>query len=638
MQELERENEDAASALRGRTNDQDRVRDLEGQLRSHQQRYEDQTGQLRMVQRDFDSLQQRHQQVQREQQNGLSLSNGSAGDVTRLRQDLDAAEDLANELRGEVGSLVDELRQVNERCEDLQVELDREKSDKAEKEREAREWKDKWQSAKTELRNIKGESSIPSEIAKLLRAHRSQPVLTATSQLFTSSINVERDYMPASSDGLINDTSIAAFQTSIDDLLQAARSKEPTSVISHARLVVSAVEKIDQDVQAISPSRYNSLSLQDQDIVNSLKAKINATLSNLMTASKNHATSFGVSPVSLLDAAASHLASTVVELVRILKIRRANGAPSRSGSLDPTSATSSRFQREPMPSLPEDSASYLPSSPPSQSRDQPPSSLPAKANGYVSGGVSSLVSTGTAGMRNALEAMGIASSSASRSSLEKDRESINEPPRPHHQEEAIASPQSDYGMQLHHQQQQQQQPPSFNSYQQQDSYGSSSSYRSPGEDHQQQQQNQFNHYDQGQPQQYRQDSYDGQSQQQQYGGNENRYSEQMDGQQYGSPGLGGNERNIDELKVSQEIPLCLDERTGLILLSMSMSSLTLRTKLKLSSTRFNPSSRRFDPVLKVNNSTRTLPKSSRSFPLSSPSRKTPSPLLTRGKEIQSWPI
>lgn len=91
-----------------------------------------------MVQRDYDSLNQRHQQVQREQQNGSSLNvNGAGGDVTRLRQDLDAAEDLANELRGEVGSLVDELRMVNERCEDLQVELDREKSEKAEKERES---------------------------------------------------------------------------------------------------------------------------------------------------------------------------------------------------------------------------------------------------------------------------------------------------------------------------------------------------------------------------------------------------------------------------------------------------------------------------------------------------------------------
>ncbi|GAA5908347.1 uncharacterized protein JCM6883_004358 [Sporobolomyces salmoneus] len=537
VQELERENEDAVTALRGRNNtEQERLREFEGQLRNQQQRYDDQTSQLRMVQRDFDSLQQRHQQVQRErdqhQQSLLANGRGGTGgeeEMERMRQDLGAAEDLANELRGEVSSLVDELRQVNERCEDLQLELDKERRDKEEKEREARDWKEKWQSAKTELRNIK-----------------------ATSQLFTSTINVERDYMPASSDGLINDTSIAAFQTSIDDLLEAARSKEPSSVISHARQVVSAVEKIDLDVQAISPSRYNSLSLQDQDIVNSLKAKINATLSNLMTASKNHATSFGVSPVSLLDAAASHLASTIVELVRILKIRRTTGQPTRSGSLDPSTTSSSRFNnREPMPSLAEDSSYHRTapsssslSSPPTQTREVPSSlstSPPTatKSNGYVSGGVSSLVSSSTAGVRNALEAMGIASSSsaASRSSLEKDRDSssIPEPPQRRYDEQPISSPQSDYGAQSQ---------PGYNSFQQSNSYGSSQYNDQSSANNNEDQR--FNQY--GQAEQYRsRDSYDDQRQQHQYDG----YSQQQQGndmQDYGSPGMRGHETNVDELK------------------------------------------------------------------------------------------
>lgn len=387
---------------------------------------------------------------------------------------------------------------------------------------------------------------------------------TATSQLFTSSINVERDYMPASSDGLINDTSIAAFQTSIDDLLEAARSKEPTSVISHARLVVSAVEKIDHDVQAISPSRFNSLSLQDQDIVNSLKAKINATLSNLMTASKNHATSFGVSPVSLLDAAASHLASTVVELVRILKIRRTSasgGHPSRAGSLDPSSASSARFTRDPLPPLHEDSASSYrhPSvSPPVQTRELPSATsppAPPKSNGYVSGGVSSLVSSSTAGMRNALEAMGIASSSASRSSLEKDRDSIPEPPSAAtttraYEEEPISSPQSDYGGM-----QQQQQYNSFQQQQQPNSRGAP--FQSSNDDQR------FNQYDQsvGQ-QQYRQDGYEEQRGQQYGGASENGYSGQANGgmdQEYGSPDVRGSETNVDELKVSCPLKFVLSK-------------------------------------------------------------------------------
>ncbi|GAA5958498.1 hypothetical protein JCM3765_007896 [Sporobolomyces pararoseus] len=542
VSELERENQDAASALRGRNNAQndfnvqeERVRDLEGQVRNHQQRFEDQTSQLRMVQRDFDLLQQRHEQVQRDLKSGGGGSRGNgmdAEEVERMRRELESAEELANELRGEVGSLVDELRQVNERCEDLQLELDKERREKEDKEREAREWKEKWQSAKTELRNIK-----------------------ATSQLFTSSINVERNFMPASSDGLINDTSISAFQTSIDDLLEAARSKEPTSVISHARQVVSAVEKIDHDVQAISPSRYNSLSLQDQDIVNSLKAKINATLSNLMTASKNHATSFGVSPVSLLDAAASHLASTIVELVRILKIRRTSSNGGGGGSLHPSSSSASnRFNREPMPPLPENSSSsassYHPaaSSPPNQSRDistaatSPPRNSTSKSNGYVSGGVSSLVSSSTAGMRNALEAMGIASSSASRSSLEKDKDSIPEPSTstsrpPYSQQQhssdenhSVSSPQSDYG----HQQQQSSQ---FNSFQQQ-SNPYENQYQSSQEDQR------FNQF--GQNEQYQQqNNYDREQQQQQYGETENNLYN-GGAQDYGSPSL--RETNVDELK------------------------------------------------------------------------------------------
>jgi hypothetical protein len=517
ISELERENQDAASALRGRndsttTNNEqqhgEKVRYLETRLQETEQSFKDQTSQLRMVQRDLDTLQQQQQQ--------RSVGSGSNNEEERrLRNELESAEDLANELRNELSSLVDELRMVNERCEDLQTELDKERRDKESKERETVEWKEKWQRVKTELRNLK-----------------------ATSQLFTSSSNHERlgtgtgDFMPASPDGLIQDSSISTFQTSIDDLLESARSKEPSSVILQARKVVSAVEKIDKDVQAIPSSRYNQFSLQDQDLINSLKAKINATLSNLMTASKNHATSFGVSPVSLLDAAASHLACTIVELVRILKIRKSSSSfePSSSSTTTTTMATtssSSRFNREPpMPPLPEDSSSsstsiHSYSSPRSnQSRDLPPTNTTSST---ISGGVSSLVSSSTAGMRNALEAMGIASSSRdSRSTIEgtsggeKDRESGQ-------RQEEINSPQSDY--------QQSQQ------FQRGNSFYSSTSQNN--DDDQQQQRQRYDQYGSNrgevEPQQY---------QPQNNGYDDRGYSNDI--QDYGSP----REANIDELRVS----------------------------------------------------------------------------------------
>ncbi|GAA5993547.1 hypothetical protein JCM11641_002865 [Rhodosporidiobolus odoratus] len=398
--ELERENEDAASALRGRGEQEDRLKDAEREVSRAKERYDDQTAQVRSLQRENDNLRA---------SSSRSAPSSSGGNDPYLRTRLSEAEELANELRGEVSSLVDELRQVNERCDELQVEVDREREERERAEKEAGDWKSKWQSAKMELRNIK-----------------------ATSQLFSSSISVDADYMPASSDGLIQDTSVAAFQTSIDDLLQAARSKEPSSVLPAARAVVSACEKLDNDIQGISYSRLASLTHSDQDLVNSLKGKVNATLSNLMTASKNHAMSFGVSPVSLLDAAASHLAATVVELVRILKIRRTAGGGAGRSSLDPSSAfgvsrngSSRGFGHEPMPPLPEQHQSSnvdrLPSpdvGPALPEKEQYPGvqlrnkdgEKKEKSPGYLSGGMSSLLGGGAGSVSKALEAMGISSS------------------------------------------------------------------------------------------------------------------------------------------------------------------------------------------------------------------------------------
>lgn len=65
---------------------------------------------------------------------------------------------------------------------------------------------------------------------------------------------------------------------------------------------------------------------QDRIALQSLKARCNATLSNLITAAKTHAASQGLSPVSLLDAAASHLTATAVDMIKLLKIRKASSS------------------------------------------------------------------------------------------------------------------------------------------------------------------------------------------------------------------------------------------------------------------------------------------------------------------------
>ena len=84
--------------------------------------------------------------------------------------------------------------------------------------------------------------------------------------------------------------------------------------------VVNAVTTILDDVR--SHTRRHS----DPEGLRALEERVEATLSNLVTATKTHATSSGLSPVSLLDAAASHVSAAVTELGRVVLLRRASKA------------------------------------------------------------------------------------------------------------------------------------------------------------------------------------------------------------------------------------------------------------------------------------------------------------------------
>ena len=145
--------------------------------------------------------------------------------------------------------------------------------------------------------------------------------------------------MPTSPDGAILDTNVTAFQSSIDDLLIGGRSNAPSSVIIATKQVINAVARIDDDVQSFeSRGGIDHFSEDERDRLNALKSKCNATLSNLTTAARNHATGQGLSPVSLLDAAASHLTVTIIDLVRMVGMRKGStssdgtsGSQNRSG-------------------------------------------------------------------------------------------------------------------------------------------------------------------------------------------------------------------------------------------------------------------------------------------------------------------
>lgn len=80
-----------------------------------------------------------------------------------------------------------------------------------------------------------------------------------------------------------------------------------------------AISEISEDVRAFE--REPNFHVDSSKLEN-LKHQSSSTLNNLMTAARSHATSSGLSPIGLIDAAAGHVSVNVVELIKLLKIRK----------------------------------------------------------------------------------------------------------------------------------------------------------------------------------------------------------------------------------------------------------------------------------------------------------------------------
>jgi hypothetical protein len=178
-------------------------------------------------------------------------------------------------------------------------------------ETELKDWKSRYARAKTQLRNLKASSM-------------------GLSQLVVSDLgSYTRDSTFTSPDGLVKDVHVTKFQLSIDELLQTARRANSEQTLESMRHVVKCVRAITGDIDNTSLSQVQSpgSSISGDIMANperqqaKLKSRVSATANTLITATKNHAASGGLSPVSLLDAAACHLSTAVVELVKHVKVR-----------------------------------------------------------------------------------------------------------------------------------------------------------------------------------------------------------------------------------------------------------------------------------------------------------------------------
>ncbi|KAG6094737.1 hypothetical protein E4U30_003084 [Claviceps sp. LM220 group G6] len=253
-----------------------------------------------------------------------------------LRQSLSEQNRVTEEVRRKAQEDLDEMRLLTQRSNAIQLKQ-KELEDTIETlEGECHTWRNRYARAKTLQSGLRASmQGIPLEqdAAQCVR---------------------EKDFLD--SNGAIKDVNVTKFQLSIDELLQTARREAPEKVIESMKRVVVSVRRITRELDASTRSDDTKL-VQQQG---KLKARVSSTANGFITASKNFAAGAGLSPISLLDAAASNLSASIIDLVRVVKVR-----PTPPGELE---------QDDDDAVTPLDSPSFF--SPRSNARDSIRGSLP----------------------------------------------------------------------------------------------------------------------------------------------------------------------------------------------------------------------------------------------------------------------
>ncbi|KAK6070158.1 hypothetical protein SCUP515_08642 [Seiridium cupressi] len=280
--------------------------DLENQLSQAKSTNDTLRDDLDRMQDDHDAeerqLRQQLEDAEQAVRNMNNMNRSGSGDAElqreneELRVALEEQQQITEEVRREAQQFLQEMKVLSqehspawEKQAELQKAVDQ-------LEQEVRDWRNRYARTKTQLRNLRASSlglTIEQDAAKYVR---------------------EKGF--TEENGLVKDVHVTKFQIAIDELLKRARTDDPEKVIDSMKAVVVAVRRITKDIDESAP--------QDEDVMaqqQKFKSRVSATANNLITASKNFAAAAGISPVSLLDAAASHLVAALVELLRTVKIR-----------------------------------------------------------------------------------------------------------------------------------------------------------------------------------------------------------------------------------------------------------------------------------------------------------------------------
>ncbi|CAO3592547.1 unnamed protein product [Absidia cylindrospora] len=236
-------------------------------------------------------------------------------------------QEMVRDVKQETSQLMNELEKLSRDNDKLRDEKEQADFKNRQLLQEIQEWQTKYQKLRIELRNANGsaeyEKVVPNQ--NIIKENFLQPTRT----------------------GVIPYDSIISYQAAIEDLLQQSRSKSPSDILSSMKTLVVTCKAITEDVERYETK--GAMTLDKQTKLQTLKGPFSNGLTQLVTAAKSHVSSMGISPIGLLDVAASNLTSAVVDLVKLVGMSSSSSSSppssspsSISSSLSPTTPTTTR--------------------------------------------------------------------------------------------------------------------------------------------------------------------------------------------------------------------------------------------------------------------------------------------------------
>ncbi|KAJ3300620.1 Serine/threonine-protein kinase smu1 [Borealophlyctis nickersoniae] len=201
--------------------------------------------------------------------------------------------------------------------------------------------------ASTLLEEVKSLSQKNNTLEEELLKLRSMTLNRTTTQNGTLPRNgtLRRDRFDSAATDLSNggDENLSSYRVAVDGLMTAARSTVPTSVLVAMKSIVISCKGATEDAEIFERNSRN-LSPDDRARLQSATEALSTALQELITAAKNHAANNNRLDIKILDRAAQTLNERMVNVTNLMRIN--GGGKSGKNGADFTPPPSPRSQRK----------------------------------------------------------------------------------------------------------------------------------------------------------------------------------------------------------------------------------------------------------------------------------------------------